>query len=351
MTAALASKEFSLKWNNFSDNLTSGFLSHLSQHDLVDVTLAVEGKLLVAHKLVLSVCSPYFKNIFKEHPTQHPVIILKDVKYEELLALLKFMYQGEVNVRQEDLPTFLKVAQMLQIKGLEGGEGQIIPLLNDYVSDAQGDLEDTATLLDAASEQGSKNKSSDESVHSHRNRIKRSAKKRKVHAVEGDSGSVKESKRIANVNSVDNINLVLDDDDDDDERYANDSASSKNVTHDGESNDAMNDSEEIIELPDESIARKFTTQSEAVEPVTYRLSARGRPQLVHEGYVYNLTSRSEVLNRSHYRCAEQHRGCRGKCSVIAERFMPTGVREHNHLPGYQSEYDYRKKKGLDTDSV
>jgi len=65
MTTALTSKEFSLKWNNFSDNLTSGFLSHLSQHDLVDVTLAVEGKLLVAHKLVLSICSPYFKNIFK----------------------------------------------------------------------------------------------------------------------------------------------------------------------------------------------------------------------------------------------------------------------------------------------
>lgn len=88
-----------------------------------------------------------------------------------------------------------------------------------------------------------------------------------------------------------------------------------------------------------------------MEPVTYRLSARGRPQLVHEGYVYNLTSRSEVLNRSHYRCAEQHRGCRGKCAVIAERFMPTGVHEHNHPPGYQSEYEYRKKKGLDTDVI
>ena len=83
--------------------------------------------------------------------------------------------------------------------------------------------------------------------------------------------------------------------------------------------------------------------------MTYRLSARGRPQLVHEGYVYNLTSRSEVLNRSHYRCAEQHRGCRGKCAVIAERFMPTGVNEHNHPPGYQSEHDYRKKKGMEPD--
>lgn len=59
------SEQFSLKWNNFSNNLTSGFLSHLTENDLVDVTLAVEGQLLQAHKLVLSICSPYFKNIFK----------------------------------------------------------------------------------------------------------------------------------------------------------------------------------------------------------------------------------------------------------------------------------------------
>lgn len=65
MATILSSKEFSLRWNNFSNNLTSGFLSHLSENYLVDVTIAVEGQLLAAHKLVLSVCSPYFKNIFK----------------------------------------------------------------------------------------------------------------------------------------------------------------------------------------------------------------------------------------------------------------------------------------------
>lgn len=59
------SEQFALRWNDFSHNLSTGFLSHLNNNDLVDVTLAVEGRLLQAHKLVLSVCSSYFQEIFK----------------------------------------------------------------------------------------------------------------------------------------------------------------------------------------------------------------------------------------------------------------------------------------------
>lgn len=32
--------------------------------------------------------------------------------------MLQFMYQGEVNIKQEDIGNFLKVAEILQIKGL-----------------------------------------------------------------------------------------------------------------------------------------------------------------------------------------------------------------------------------------
>jgi len=47
-------------------------------------------------------------------------VILKDVCHKDLVAILQFMYCGEVNVRQEELATFLKTAEMLQIKGLTG---------------------------------------------------------------------------------------------------------------------------------------------------------------------------------------------------------------------------------------
>lgn len=65
LTEAFAPEQFALRWNNFSNNLSSGFLSHLNNKDLVDVTIAVDGQLLQAHKLVLSVCSTYFQDIFK----------------------------------------------------------------------------------------------------------------------------------------------------------------------------------------------------------------------------------------------------------------------------------------------
>nr|CAD7572642.1 unnamed protein product [Timema californicum] len=53
-----------------------------------------------------------------ENPSKHPIIILKDVPYTHLQAILEFMYAGEVNVSQEQLPAFLKTADRLKVKGL-----------------------------------------------------------------------------------------------------------------------------------------------------------------------------------------------------------------------------------------
>lgn len=65
---AIDAEQFSLRWNNFHNNLTAGFHDLLLGEDLVDVTLAAEGKFVQAHKMVLSVCSPYFKDLFKVSP-------------------------------------------------------------------------------------------------------------------------------------------------------------------------------------------------------------------------------------------------------------------------------------------
>merc|ERR1712203_784222 len=71
-----------------------------------------------AHKVILSACSPFFRNILRKNPHQHPLLYLKGVKYIDLMAVLNFMYHGEVNVAQEDLNSFLAIAEDLKVKGL-----------------------------------------------------------------------------------------------------------------------------------------------------------------------------------------------------------------------------------------
>lgn len=115
-------EQFSLRWNNFHSNLTSGFHGLLKANDLVDVTLSVEGQFLQAHKLVLSICSPLFKQLFKINPCKHPVIILRDVSVGNLKDILEFMYLGEVNVLRDNLSSFLRTAELLQVKGLTGDD-------------------------------------------------------------------------------------------------------------------------------------------------------------------------------------------------------------------------------------
>lgn len=114
----MSSQRFCLRWNNHQSNLLSVFDQLLHDESFVDVTLAVEGQLLRAHKMVLSACSPYFQALFVNHPDKHPIVILKDVPYNDMRSLLDFMYRGEVSVDQERLTAFLRVAESLRIKGL-----------------------------------------------------------------------------------------------------------------------------------------------------------------------------------------------------------------------------------------
>jgi len=115
-------QRFSLRWNNYQSHLVTAFESLMEEKEFVDVTLGVEGKKLPAHKMLLSACSPYFRELLKGNQCSHPIIVLRDVKYDDLTSLLQFMYNGEVNVAQEQLNSFLKTAESLKIRGLTDNE-------------------------------------------------------------------------------------------------------------------------------------------------------------------------------------------------------------------------------------
>lgn len=109
-----------MKWNNFQSSIITAFESLQNTEDLADVTLTCEGISVKAHKIILSACSPYFRTVFKENPCPHPIVILKDVFYIDLLAVLNFMYHGEVLVSKDQLKSFLQTAEVLQVSGLNG---------------------------------------------------------------------------------------------------------------------------------------------------------------------------------------------------------------------------------------
>ncbi|XP_068618580.1 longitudinals lacking protein-like isoform X1 [Battus philenor] len=111
-------QQFCLRWNNHQSTLVSVFDTLLEKGMHVDCTLAAEGQTLKAHKVVLSACSPYFESVLSQQYDKHPIIILKDVKYAELRAMMDYMYRGEVNISQDQLAALLKAAESLQIKGL-----------------------------------------------------------------------------------------------------------------------------------------------------------------------------------------------------------------------------------------
>ena len=60
-----ASQKFCLKWNNFQNSVTSVFDNLRQDEELVDITLCCEGKKIKAHRMMLSACSPYFRELFK----------------------------------------------------------------------------------------------------------------------------------------------------------------------------------------------------------------------------------------------------------------------------------------------
>lgn len=61
----MAEQQFCLRWNNFQANIVSSFEALLDREEFVDVTLTAEGKSLKAHRVLLSACSPYFRDLFR----------------------------------------------------------------------------------------------------------------------------------------------------------------------------------------------------------------------------------------------------------------------------------------------
>jgi len=115
-------EKFTLNWHTFSDHLQLMFKDLYQEERYADVTLVSDDQTqFKAHKIVLSACSPVFKKIIDNNPSQHPLIYLRGVQSYEMESILQFMYLGEGKFYQERMREFIKVAQDLEVKEISDG--------------------------------------------------------------------------------------------------------------------------------------------------------------------------------------------------------------------------------------
>lgn len=125
-------EELCLRWNDFASILSQSFTKMREEADFFDVRIACYDekqsiKTIPAHKVVLSACSPVFKNLLRAlneddqkvgiHNNKQ-LIFLRGISYHQIQAVLDFMYNGQTKVHDTELDTFLAAAEELQVKGL-----------------------------------------------------------------------------------------------------------------------------------------------------------------------------------------------------------------------------------------
>ena len=121
----VASEKLCLQWNDFQKNITSSFRELREDREFTDVTLACEdGSKIEAHKVVLASSSPFFLELLKRNKHPNPLLYMRGLRSDDLIAIVDFLYNGEANVFQENLDSFLALAEELKLKGLTGNTDQ-----------------------------------------------------------------------------------------------------------------------------------------------------------------------------------------------------------------------------------
>ena len=110
----------SIAWGDFQNKLTHRLKQYINRKDFSDITLVTkDNRKMPAHKLILSSGSTFFRGLFAEDlGHQHPLLYLPGVGMDVLEAILHFLYQGQVQIRREQIKEFLAIAEDLGVEGL-----------------------------------------------------------------------------------------------------------------------------------------------------------------------------------------------------------------------------------------
>ena len=126
-------EKVNLKVNNFQDKIVSFHQDMRNDPDFSDVTLVCkDNQQIEAHKVILATWSPFFNSVLKRNKHSHHMVYMTQLKAKNLVAIVDFIYHGEVNIYQDDLDKFLALAEELQLKCLAGFPDNAMNNAGDY---------------------------------------------------------------------------------------------------------------------------------------------------------------------------------------------------------------------------
>lgn len=122
--SVLSPNKICLKRSNYNEKFKYSLVQFYNSDTLTDATISCDGNKVKVHRLVLSIFSNFFKETFQSFtsPSQYPVVVIKNIPWIDLKAIIDFIYTGETIISESQLDSLLKSAKDLQIEGLRKDE-------------------------------------------------------------------------------------------------------------------------------------------------------------------------------------------------------------------------------------
>nr|XP_045606854.1 ETS translocation variant 5-like isoform X2 [Procambarus clarkii] len=113
-------EEYRVRWEGHGNHLSQQVARLEHDPASADVTVATKGASIPSHRIVLAAASAFFRAVLQGVPAgQHPVIVVRGADPRHLRHVVSFCYSGSLRIPHQDVSEVLKLAEDLEISGLQ----------------------------------------------------------------------------------------------------------------------------------------------------------------------------------------------------------------------------------------
>lgn len=116
----MTEEEVTIEWSGFSEALSKDLWQFYLSNQFSDVTISTEDGIdMKSHRIILAMCSAYFRDLFKKNPGPNTIVCLSNMRFSVVKKILALMYRGIVEVPASDVQLFIEAAKYLKLQGFE----------------------------------------------------------------------------------------------------------------------------------------------------------------------------------------------------------------------------------------